>query len=94
MIAQPVLAEDGGEGASPGDVVGFIEVEDDRHAVEDVDAVDDGRCSGLGLDAEGVREEGLSVGVAVGARGGGRRGAHGGTEWWNVGSGSSGSRSG
>jgi hypothetical protein len=33
MIMEPVLTEDGGEGASPGDIVRVIEIQDDRHAV-------------------------------------------------------------
>jgi hypothetical protein len=40
VIADAILAEDGGEGSSPGNVVRLVEVEDDRHAVEDVDPVD------------------------------------------------------
>jgi hypothetical protein len=51
MIAETILAEDRREGTSPGDVVGFIEVEDDRHAVEDVDPMNNRRCSWFGLDA-------------------------------------------
>jgi len=54
VVAESELAKDGGEGARPGDVVRVVEVEDDRHAVEDVDAVDDGRHSRLGLDAKFV----------------------------------------
>ena len=54
MVAESELAKDGGEGARPGDVVGVVEVEDDGHAVEDVDAVDDRRCGRFGLDAECV----------------------------------------
>jgi hypothetical protein len=54
MIAEPVLAEDGGEGTIPDDVIGIIEVEDDGHSVEDVDAVDDEQSSGLSLDAKHV----------------------------------------
>jgi len=80
VITEPVLTEDGGEGASPGDVVRVIEIEDDRHAVQDVDAVDDRRGSGLGLDTERVWEQRLGVGVVVGARRGSGRRAHGGGE--------------
>ena len=68
MITEPVLAEDGGEGTSPGDVIGIIEVENDGHSVEDVDAVDDGRCGRFGLDAECVRKARPGVGVVGGRR--------------------------
>jgi hypothetical protein len=40
VITEAILAENRGEGSSPGDVVGLVEVEDDRHAVEDVDPMD------------------------------------------------------
>lgn len=43
MITKPVPTEDGGQGASPGDVVRVIEIKDDRHAIQDVDVVDDRR---------------------------------------------------
>jgi len=80
VIAEAILAEDGGEGWSPGDVVRLVEVEDDRHAVEDVDPVDNRRSGRFGLDAERVRELRLGVGVVVGARRGSGRRAHGGGE--------------
>ena len=78
VIAEAILAKDGGEGSSPGDVVRLVEVEDDRHAVEDVDPMDNRRGGWFGLDAERVRELRLGVGVVVGGQRGGGRGAHGG----------------
>ena len=49
VIAEAILAKDGGEGSSPGDVVRLVEVEDDWHAVEDVDPVDNRRSGQLKL---------------------------------------------
>jgi hypothetical protein len=72
VVAGSELAEDGGEGVRPGDVVRLVEVEDDRQAVEDVDAVDDGRCGRCSLDEECVGEARLGVGVVGGRRRGGR----------------------
>jgi hypothetical protein len=68
VVAESELAKDGREGACPGDVVRVVEVEDDRHAVEDVDAMDDGRCGRFGLDAECVGKARLGVGVVGGRR--------------------------
>jgi hypothetical protein len=78
VIAETILAEEGGEGARPGDVVRLVEVEDDRDTVEDVDAVKNRWGGGLSLDAESVGKPGLGVGVVVGRRRGRGGGAHGG----------------
>lgn len=80
VIAETILAEEGGEGARPGDVVRLVEVEDDRDTVEDVDAVKNRWGGGDGLDADGVGKPRLSVGVAVGRHGGRGGGARGGDE--------------
>ena len=66
VVTETIQAEDGGEGSSLGCVVRLVEVENDRHPIQDVDAVHDRGSSGLGLNVEGVGQQRFSVGVVGG----------------------------
>lgn len=66
MVAETVLPEDGREGARPGDVIGVVEVDDERDARPDVNPMDNRRSSRFGLDLEHMRKHGLGIGVVGG----------------------------
>lgn len=80
VIAEAVLAEDGGERAYPGGVVGLVEIQHNGHTRLNVDAMNDGRGSWYGGDAQRVG----NVAGIVGGGGGGHGGSGGGAEKFRI----------